>query len=111
MNWQTPTTPTAETWKAAALRLWRSIMTVEDMNNDLTPETLRACDHILTLAGADAVARGEVQQARDADAWKAVAVALHAELVGRGYDPRSCAVQAYNHARNGRHLEALEVLS
>jgi hypothetical protein len=44
------------------MRLWVAVMTVEDVRCDLTPETLRACDHILTLAGADAIARGEVQR-------------------------------------------------
>jgi hypothetical protein len=60
MRWQTPDTPTAETWRNAALRLMRAVM-IEDASHDLTPETLRACDAILTLAGADAIARCEVQ--------------------------------------------------
>jgi len=41
-----------------------------------------------------------------------VAIALVAELAENGYNDRYCdAVLAYNHARNGRYAEAMEVLA
>jgi len=44
--------------------------------------------------------------------WREVAIALVAELAENGYNDRYCdAVLAYNHARNGRMVEALEVLT
>ena len=49
---------------------------------------------------------------RDVEVWRAVTVALAAELADHGtYVPSSPAVLAYSHARNGRMAEALEVLA
>jgi len=49
---------------------------------------------------------------RDVGVWRAVTVALAAELADHGtYVPSSPAVLAYSHARNGRMAEALEVLA
>ena len=49
---------------------------------------------------------------RDVKVWRAVTVALTAELADHGtYVPSSPAVLAYSHARNGRMAEALEVLA
>jgi hypothetical protein len=41
-------------------------------------------------------------------AWREVAIALASELADTGIDPRSYALLAYNHARNGRMDEAVE---
>lgn len=49
--------------------------------------------------------------AEQTDIWRAVAIALRAELAEHGYDPNSPAVRAYNHARNGRWDQAKEALS
>jgi hypothetical protein len=57
-NWTTPETPSTVAWREAAMRLMRAVM-VEDVRCDLTPETLRACDAILHLAGITALGRGE----------------------------------------------------
>lgn len=47
-----------------------------------------------------------------ADAWKAVAVALMLDHAEEGtYLPTDPALLAYNHARNRRYAEALEVLT
>lgn len=43
--------------------------------------------------------------------WREVAIALVAEMADMGADPLCDAVLAYNHARNGRMAEALEVLA
>lgn len=56
----------------------------------------------LLLKAADEIERLQVEAAT----WRAVAVALVSELVEDGYDPNSTAVQAYNHARNGRYAIA-----
>lgn len=44
------------------------------------------------------------------DAWRQVAIALMGELAERGVDPLAPSTLAYNHARNGRHTEALAAL-
>ena len=48
---------------------------------------------------------------RPADVWCGVAIALVSELADIHLDPNSIATLAYNHARNGRFAEALEVLA
>lgn len=52
------------------------------------------------------------REAWDAAAWRAVAITFAADAADAGtYLPTDPAILAYNHARNGRYAEALEVLA
>lgn len=81
----------AQIWPGATLRPgdgWIEIALPEEEERDDRPD-----------AGHDHVGCRYIRQR---DAWREVAIGLHARLAEDGYDPTDAAVAAYNEARNGR---------
>ena len=90
-----------------------AVAEVERLRGALTVATNRLGNAVGALVDAGTwcegphdVTAGIERVGAERDVWRAVAVALHSELVDVALIPRSPANDAYQHARNGRLTEA-----